>query len=139
MPASRTACLSVSSIVLWCKETGVHTSQMPALLQMVHALPPVALVHLVPHQSRHHALDPLLSDNGVLCRLESCVVIVVDALEGRSDLGLLRKERLGLGGRHGDSAMRTVESWICVFGEERAAVVLVSQWAAWVEVDAVRC
>lgn len=83
---------------------------MSALLQMVDALPPVALVHLVPHQPRHHAPDPLLSDNGILCGLEGGVVVVVDALERGWDLGLLRKERLGLGCRHGDSAMRTAIS-----------------------------
>jgi hypothetical protein len=73
---------------------------MSTLLQMVDSLPPVALAHLLPHQPCHHALDPLLPDDRVLCGLEGCVVIVVDAIKGGSDLRLLCEEEFGLGCRH---------------------------------------
>lgn len=89
-----------SPVASCCKEPGIRTSQVSALLQMVDALFPIALVHLVPHQPRHHAPDPLLTDDGILCGLERCVVVVVDALEGWSNLGLLREEQFGLRSRH---------------------------------------
>lgn len=74
---------------------------MAALLQVVDALPVVALAHLLADQARHHGLDPLLADDGILGGLESGVVVVVDAVEGGRNLGLLREEGLGLGRRHG--------------------------------------
>lgn len=77
------------------------TSQNCALLQMVHALLVVALAHLLPDQARHHALDPLLANNGILCGLERFVVVVVYAVEGGRDGGLRRLEHGGLGCRHG--------------------------------------
>lgn len=67
---------------------------------MIDTLPPIALAHLLPHQSRHHALHPLLTKNRILCRLKRLVVVEVDALEGRRDRGLFGKESCGLGGRH---------------------------------------
>jgi hypothetical protein len=73
---------------------------MPTLLQMVHALPPVALAHLIPNQPRHHAPYPLLPDDGILRSLERYVVVIVDAVEGGRDFRLLRQKHLGLGGRH---------------------------------------
>lgn len=79
---------------------GILTSQMSALLQMVHALAVIAFTHLLPDQPRHHALHPLLSDDRVLRRFQGLVVIVVDAVEGGWDGGFGGFERSGLGGRH---------------------------------------
>ena len=78
----------------------ILTSQVSALLQVVDALSVVALAQLLPHQSRHHALHPLLSDHGVLRGLERFVVVVVDAVEGRGHRRLGRFEHLGLGSGH---------------------------------------
>jgi hypothetical protein len=91
---------SISPVPLFGAKRSVRTSQMATLLQMVDTLPPVAFAHLVPHQPRHHALDPLLPNNGILRSLERFVIVVVDALEGGSDLGLLREKEFGLGGGH---------------------------------------
>jgi hypothetical protein len=98
---------------------GVRTSQMTTLLQMVDPLPPVAFAHLVPHQPRHHALDPLLPNNGILRGLERFIVVVVDALEGGSDLGLLREEEFRLGRGHCDNRERCAQSRLCVRVEGR--------------------
>lgn len=57
------------------------TSQVSALLQMVHTLAVIAFAHLLADQSRHHALHPLLPDDRVLCGLEGFVVVVVYAIE----------------------------------------------------------
>lgn len=73
---------------------------MTAVLQVVDTLPAVALAHLLSNQARHHALDPLLADDGVLGGLELRVVVVVDAVKGGRHLGLLRQEHGGLGSRH---------------------------------------
>jgi hypothetical protein len=73
---------------------------MPTLFQMIDPLPPVALAHLIPHQSRHHALDPLLPDDSILRRLERRVVVVVDALERGRNLWLFGEEECGLRRRH---------------------------------------
>lgn len=73
---------------------------MSTLLQVVDPLPPVALAHLVPHQPRHHAPDPLLPDNSILRALERSVVLVVDTVKGWRNLGLFGKEEFGLWGRH---------------------------------------
>ena len=76
---------------------------MTALLQVVDALAVVAFRHLLPHQSSHHDVDPLLADDGILRLLQSLVVIVVDAVEGGRDGRLLSQESLGFGGRHVDN------------------------------------
>jgi hypothetical protein len=73
---------------------------MATLLQVVDALTPVALAHLLAHEARHHALDPLLAYDGVLGGLESGLVIVVDTVEGRWYLWLLGEEEGGLRGWH---------------------------------------
>lgn len=70
----------------------VPTSKVSALLQVVDALAIVALAHLFPDQAGHHALDPLLADDGVLGGLELVIVVVVDPVEGRGYLGLARQE-----------------------------------------------
>jgi hypothetical protein len=77
------------------------TSEVSALLQVVDALSVVALAQLFPHQPRHHALHPLLSDHGILRGFERFVVIVVDAVEGWGDCGLGCLEHGGLRSRHG--------------------------------------
>lgn len=74
------------------KATPVPTSQMSALLQMVHALPVVALGQLLPHQATHHNSDPLLADDGILGLLQALRIIVVDAVESGRDGGLLGQE-----------------------------------------------
>jgi hypothetical protein len=92
---------------------------MTTLLQVIDPLPPVAFAHLVPHQPRHHALDPLLPDNSILCGLERFVVVVVDALKGGSDLGLLCEEEFGLGGGHCGDRKRCAQLTLCVRVRER--------------------
>lgn len=74
------------------------TSQCSALLQMIHALPVIALSQLLSHQSRHHALDPLFSDNCILGLLESWRVVVVDTVEGRRNRWFLSQEGCGFWG-----------------------------------------
>jgi len=84
----------------WTKYAGGPTSEMPALLQMIDTFPSVALAHLIPHQPRHHALDPLFANDGILCSLQGSIVFVVDALEGGRYLGLLCQEHVRLGSGH---------------------------------------
>ena len=74
--SSKTICISST------QHTVQLTSQMCTVLQVVHALLPIALSHLFSYQSRHHALYPLLANDGILCRFQRLVVIVVDAVEG---------------------------------------------------------
>jgi len=59
-----------------------RTSQHPTFLQMIDPFPVVALLQLVSHQPRHHILDPLFTDDCILCRLQSRCVLVVDTVEG---------------------------------------------------------
>lgn len=73
---------------------------MTAVLEVVHTLTVVALSQLLAHKSCHHGADPLLPDDGILGRLESLGIVVVDAVKGGSDGGLLGLELLGLGSRH---------------------------------------
>lgn len=73
---------------------------MTALLQMVHAFLVVAPAHLLPNQTRHHALNPLFADDGILGGLERFVVVVIYAVEGGSDLGRGCFEGLGHWGGH---------------------------------------
>ena len=91
----------------------MRTSQVATLLQMIDTFPPVALAHLVTHQPRHHGAHPLLADDGVLRRLEGLIIIVVDAFESRCDLGLLREESFGFGGRHGGGVLRLAQGQRC--------------------------
>jgi hypothetical protein len=76
------------------------TSEVTTLLQVVDALSVVALAQLLPHQSRHHALHPLLSDHGILRRFKRFVVVVVHAVEGWWNSWLGRLKHLRLGSRH---------------------------------------
>lgn len=73
---------------------------MSTLLQMINPLPPVTLAHLLPHQPRHHAPNPLLPNDSILCAFERSVVLVVDTIKGRRNLGLFGKEEFGLWRRH---------------------------------------
>lgn len=82
------------------RSTLVPTSQMSALLQMVHALPIIALGQLLPHQATHHNSDPLLADNGILGLLQALRIIVVDTVKGGRDGGLLGQEGRRFGSRH---------------------------------------
>ena len=59
---------------------------------MIHTLSIVALSQLLPYQPSHHALDPLLSYDSVLCGFQARCVCVVDAVEGWGDFGLLCEE-----------------------------------------------
>lgn len=74
---------------------------MSALFQMIDALPPVAFAHLVAHQPCHHAPDPLLADDGVAGLLQLSGIVVVDAVKGGRDGGLLGEKGGGLRGWHG--------------------------------------
>lgn len=75
---------------------------MTALLEVVDALTVVALSHLFSDEPGHHALNPLLADNGVLGGLELLVVVVIDAIEGRRYGGLLRQKLRRLWSGHCD-------------------------------------
>ena len=79
------------------------TSQMTAVLQMVHTLALVAFAQLITDQSSHHSSNPLFSNDRVLGGLESLGVGVVNAVESGSDGGLLSLELGGFGGRHCDT------------------------------------
>lgn len=73
---------------------------MSAFLQVVHPLAVVAFAHFLADQPCHHALHPLLSNDGILCRLQSFVVIEVDTVKGGWDRGFGGFEGLGLWRRH---------------------------------------
>lgn len=68
------------------------TSQHTTPLQMIDTLPPVTLAHLIPDQSRHHALHPLFPQHRVLGGFEGGLVVVVDAVEGWRYFWLAREE-----------------------------------------------
>jgi hypothetical protein len=76
------------------------TSEVAAVLEVVNTLTNIALVKLLANKSGHHSADPLFADEGILGSLERLGIIVVDAVEGRSDGRLLGLELLGLGSRH---------------------------------------
>ena len=97
----------------------VPTSQMSALLQMVHALPVVALGQLLPHQTTHHNSDPLLADDGILGLLQALRIIVVDAVKGGRDGGLLGQKGRRFGSRHC--------CWIWADWQEKAKSTVVVQ------------
>lgn len=67
---------------------------------MVHALARIALAQFLANQTRHHAADPLLADNGIAGVVDCDVVLEVDTLVGRGDGGLFGEEGGGLGGWH---------------------------------------
>ena len=91
---------------------------------MVDALAVVALAQLVTDQARHHAADPLLADDGVLGLLERDGVVVVDAVEGGRDGGLLGEE----GGRLGDGHLGRGR-WLFVAREEMPLRALHAHWS----------
>lgn len=68
------------------------TPQDTALLQVVHALPLVALAKLLTNKTSHHAAHPLLTDNGVTGVVDGDVVLEIDTLVGRGDGGLFSQE-----------------------------------------------
>lgn len=76
------------------------TSQVSAVLKVVNTLSAIALSQLIADQSSHHSANPLFSDDGVFGGLESLGVIVLNAVEGGSDGGLLSLELGGFGSRH---------------------------------------
>lgn len=78
------------------------TSQMSAVLQMVHTLAGVAFVQFLASESKHHGADPLLANDGIFGGLEGLGIVVVHSVEGRRDLRLHALEALGLGSRHDD-------------------------------------
>ena len=84
------------------QEQSQLTSQVSAVLQVVDALPAIAFAHLLAHEPRHHELDPLFTDNGILRLLDSLVVLVGDAMETGRDRGLLLEKRFRLGDGHGE-------------------------------------
>lgn len=67
---------------------------------MVYALSEITLAHLFPHQPRHHALDPLFSDDRILRRFQSAAIVVVNTIEGRRYFRFLCEESFGFGGWH---------------------------------------
>lgn len=79
---------------------------------MVDALSSVALVQFVPDKPAHHDLDPLLANDGIRGLLHSLIVVEVDAVEGRRDLGLLGQESFGFGGGHGGRGAMDVANYI---------------------------
>lgn len=76
------------------------TSQFAAVLQVVDALTHVAFAQFLTNNSGLHGSDPLFSDDRILGGLEGFGVVVVNAVEGGCDGGLLALEELGLGCRH---------------------------------------
>lgn len=88
---------------------------MSTLLQMVDPLPPVALAHFLSDQPRHHAPDPLLPDDGVLCALERSVVLVIDPIKGWRNLGLFGQEEFGLWCRHCGGGSGRSELGVCLW------------------------
>lgn len=76
------------------------TSENTTLLEVVHTLARIALAQFLADQTRHHAADPLLTDNGVAGVVDCDVVLEVDAVVGRGDGGLFGEEGGGLGGWH---------------------------------------
>lgn len=81
----------------------ISLSKVAAVLQVVDTLSNVALVELLSNKTGHHSSNPLLSDEGILGSLEGFSIIVIDAIEGRRNGGLLSLKLLGLGSRHGES------------------------------------
>lgn len=69
---------------------------------MIHTFPVIALPHLLPYQPSHHALDPLLTDYGVLRGFKRFVVVVVYAVKSWWNFRLRGLEGLGFWGWHGD-------------------------------------
>lgn len=67
---------------------------------MIHPLAPITLAQLLAHQPRHHGLDPLFADDGVLGLFQAGGVVVVDVVEGGRDGGFAGEERGGFGGGH---------------------------------------
>lgn len=91
---------AVSIRVFRAISIGLHTSERPTLLQMIDPFPVITLPQLVPHQTCHHTLHPLLSYNRILRCLQSACVGVVDAVEAGWNGGLLGEEEGRFGGRH---------------------------------------
>lgn len=105
------------------------TSQMPTLLQMVYALLVVAFAHFLPDQPRHHALHPLLPDDGILCSFQRLVVVVVHAVKCWRDLGLGCFERFGFWGGHcGGGSGGSGRAQPCVVCGSRWNISSLSQW-----------
>ena len=69
---------------------------------MIDPLSVIALSKLLPDQSSHHTLDPLLSYDGVLGSLQPRRIRVVYSVEGGRDFGLFREEGRGFWGGHGN-------------------------------------
>lgn len=88
------------------------TSQSPTLLQMINALPPITLAHLISDESRHHTAHPLLANDCILRFLERDLVVVVYAVEGRWDCWFAREEGCGFrDGHFGDLCSRCWAYW----------------------------
>ena len=67
---------------------------------MIDALSRITLPQFLTDKTRHHAADPLLTDNGVTGVVDSDVVFEVDALVAWGHGGLLGEEGGGFGGGH---------------------------------------
>src|SRR6266536_2147894 len=74
-----------------------RTSQRTAFLQVVYSLPIIALPKFFSDQSRHHALNPLFSDDRILRCLQSWCIVVVNTVESWRDLRFLCKKGLRFG------------------------------------------
>ena len=81
---------------------------------MIDPLPSIALPQLLSHQPRHHRLDPLLADDGVLGLFKAGRVVVIDVVEGGGDGGFAGEEKGGFGGGHFFVGVggEEVEEWV---------------------------
>ena len=71
-----------------CMDINPRTPKRATLLEVINPLAEITLVQLFAHQPGHHALDPLLANDGIARILEGAVVVVVDSVEGWRDCGL---------------------------------------------------
>ena len=67
---------------------------------MIDPFPVVTFPQLLPDQPRHHAFDPLFTDDGILSGFEGGGVVVIDILERGRDGGFGGKEGGGFGSGH---------------------------------------
>lgn len=80
----------------------ICTSVFSTLLKVVDTLSVVALAHLFSHQSSHHDLNPLFTNDSISGVCYSFTVAQIDTLERGRDSWLLSEEGLGLGSRHAE-------------------------------------
>ena len=71
---------------------------------MIDSLSGVTFSQFLPDQPSHHALDPLLPDNGILRSLQPWRIRIVYSFKGWGDFGFSCEEELGFWGWHAAAA-----------------------------------